>query len=111
MTQYPIQERETMPSLRQNAYLGSVKGGSDLGGTKGKTHVSRVGGSNGVHGKTTSLVSSSGESGHLVRLDGSAHPENIARLLKEIEREREDAKVRGIHDLKLQHGSIAWLDT
>jgi hypothetical protein len=48
-----------------------------------------VGGSNGVHGKTTSLVSSSGESGHLVRLDGSAHPENIARLLKEIERERE----------------------
>mmetsp|Transcript_830 Transcript_830/g.1761 ORF Transcript_830/g.1761 Transcript_830/m.1761 type:complete len:573 (+) Transcript_830:660-2378(+) len=34
----------------------SVKSGSNLGGSKRKTHVSRVGSGNGVHGKTTGFI-------------------------------------------------------
>mmetsp|Transcript_20881 Transcript_20881/g.35892 ORF Transcript_20881/g.35892 Transcript_20881/m.35892 type:complete len:584 (-) Transcript_20881:129-1880(-) len=51
-------------------HLRSVKNGSDLGTSKGKTHVSRVSGSDGVHGKTTGLVGGSGEGSHLVNLSG-----------------------------------------
>jgi hypothetical protein len=39
-------------------YLSSVKGSSDLSSTKGKSHVSRMCSSDGVHGNSTSLVSS-----------------------------------------------------
>mmetsp|Transcript_1811 Transcript_1811/g.4526 ORF Transcript_1811/g.4526 Transcript_1811/m.4526 type:complete len:463 (-) Transcript_1811:145-1533(-) len=52
-------------------HLRSVKGGTNLGASKRKTHVSRVSGGNGVHGKTTGLVGSGGEGGHLVDLSGS----------------------------------------
>mmetsp|Transcript_5883 Transcript_5883/g.7631 ORF Transcript_5883/g.7631 Transcript_5883/m.7631 type:complete len:621 (-) Transcript_5883:46-1908(-) len=50
-------------------HLGSIKTGSDLGGTEGKTHVTRMCGSDGVHSKTTGLVGSGGECCHFVRLD------------------------------------------
>mmetsp|Transcript_30080 Transcript_30080/g.64466 ORF Transcript_30080/g.64466 Transcript_30080/m.64466 type:complete len:528 (-) Transcript_30080:46-1629(-) len=53
-------------------HLGSVKGGSNFGGSKRKTHVSGVGGGNGVHGKSTGFVGSGGERGLGVRIDSSA---------------------------------------
>lgn len=53
------------------SYLRSVKGGSDFGSTKGKTHVSRVSSSDGVHGKTTSLVGGSGKSSLGISIDSS----------------------------------------
>mmetsp|Transcript_10914 Transcript_10914/g.16470 ORF Transcript_10914/g.16470 Transcript_10914/m.16470 type:complete len:430 (-) Transcript_10914:162-1451(-) len=52
-------------------HLRSVKNGSNFGASKGKTHVSRVGGSNGVHGKTTGFVGSGGKSSLGVNLGGS----------------------------------------
>ena len=54
------------------AYLRSVKNGSNFGASKGKTHVSRVGGGNGVHGKTTSFIGGGGKSGLGVGIDSSA---------------------------------------
>ena len=57
--------------LLHYAYLRSVKNGSNFGASKGKTHVSRVGGSNGVHGKTTGFVGSGGKSSLSVNLGGS----------------------------------------
>mmetsp|Transcript_23944 Transcript_23944/g.33622 ORF Transcript_23944/g.33622 Transcript_23944/m.33622 type:complete len:524 (-) Transcript_23944:156-1727(-) len=59
------------------AHLGSVKNGTNFSSSKRKTHVTRVGSGNGVHSKTTSLVSGCGKSGLLVNIDGSAHPEDI----------------------------------
>ena len=54
-------------------YLRSVKNGSNLSGTKRKTHVSRMSSSNGVHGKTTSFVGGSGKSGLGVTVHSGAH--------------------------------------
>jgi hypothetical protein len=42
-------------------HLHSEKSGANLGGSKRKTHVTRVSGSDGVHGKPTSLVGGSGK--------------------------------------------------
>lgn len=58
-------------------HLHTVKGGSDLGSTKRKTHVSGVSGSDGVHGKTTGLVSGSGKSSLGVNIDGSTHESGL----------------------------------
>mmetsp|Transcript_15804 Transcript_15804/g.26688 ORF Transcript_15804/g.26688 Transcript_15804/m.26688 type:complete len:467 (-) Transcript_15804:73-1473(-) len=52
-------------------HLRSVKNSSNFGTSKGKTHVSRVGGGNGVHGKTTGFVGSGGKSSLGVNLSGS----------------------------------------
>jgi len=52
-------------------HLRSVKNGSNFGASKGKTHVSRVGGGNGVHGKTTGFVGGGGKSSLSVNLSGS----------------------------------------
>ena len=57
----------------RSTYLGAVEGGTDLGGTEGKTHVAGVGGGDGVHGQTTSLVGGGGEGGLGVNIDGGAH--------------------------------------
>ena len=62
-----------MKILNHESYLGAVKDRSNLSTSKRKTHVSGVSGGNGVHGKTTSFVGSSGKSGHLVSLGGGAH--------------------------------------
>jgi hypothetical protein len=64
---------QKMRQESKKTHLGSVKDGSDLGGTKGKTHVSRVSGGDGVHSKTTGLVGSSGKSGLLIGLNSRAH--------------------------------------
>jgi hypothetical protein len=56
--------------LRVVLHLRSVKGSSNFGASKGKTHVSRVGSSNGVHSKTTGFVGSSGKGSHLVSGSG-----------------------------------------
>mmetsp|Transcript_20994 Transcript_20994/g.34638 ORF Transcript_20994/g.34638 Transcript_20994/m.34638 type:complete len:622 (+) Transcript_20994:383-2248(+) len=52
-------------------HLRSVKNGSNFGASKRKTHVSRVGGSNGVHGKTTGFVGSGGKGSLCVNISGS----------------------------------------
>ena len=57
----------------EKTHLRSIKNGSDLSGTKGKSHVSRVSSGNRVHGKTTSLVSGSGKGGLGVSINSSAH--------------------------------------
>ena len=62
-------------------YLGAVKGGTDLGGTEGKAHVAGVGGGDGVHGQTTSLVGGGGEGGLGVNIDGGAHLDGGGGLL------------------------------
>ena len=54
-------------------YLRSVKNRSNFSASKRKTHVSRVSGGNGVHGKTTSFVGGGGKSSSLVDLSGSTH--------------------------------------
>lgn len=58
-------------------YLRTVKAGSNFGTAERKTHVSRVSGSDGVHGKTTGLVGGSGKGGHHVGFDSGAHLENV----------------------------------
>ena len=57
-------------------HLGSVKGSSNFGGSKRKTHVSRVGGGNGVHGKSTGFIGGGGKSGLGVGIDSSALQES-----------------------------------
>ena len=57
-------------------HLGSVKGSSNFGGSERKTHVSRVGGGNGVHGKTTGFIGSGGKSSLGVSIDSSALQES-----------------------------------
>ena len=72
-------ESVTVDPLRVSsvvAHLGSVKGCSDFGGSKRKTHVSRVSSSNRVHGKTTSFIGSGGKSSLGVGIDGSALKES-----------------------------------
>mmetsp|Transcript_24619 Transcript_24619/g.38027 ORF Transcript_24619/g.38027 Transcript_24619/m.38027 type:complete len:530 (+) Transcript_24619:759-2348(+) len=54
-------------------HLASVKGGSNLTTSEGKTHVTRVSGSNGVHGQTTSLIGSGGERSEVGGLSSGAH--------------------------------------
>mmetsp|Transcript_6241 Transcript_6241/g.17866 ORF Transcript_6241/g.17866 Transcript_6241/m.17866 type:complete len:427 (-) Transcript_6241:200-1480(-) len=54
-------------------HLRSEKDGSHFSGSKGKTHVPRVGSSNRIHGKTTSLVGGRGKSGLRVSVDSSGH--------------------------------------
>mmetsp|Transcript_4707 Transcript_4707/g.9941 ORF Transcript_4707/g.9941 Transcript_4707/m.9941 type:complete len:286 (-) Transcript_4707:92-949(-) len=61
-------------------HLGSVKSGSNLSTSKGKTHVSRVCGSDGVHCKTTGLIGSGGKSSHLVDLSGGIGHLEAGRL-------------------------------
>ena len=63
-------------------HLGSVKGSSNFGGSKRKTHVSGVGGGNGVHGKTTGFIGSGGKSSLGVRIDSSALQESWLRKSK-----------------------------
>jgi hypothetical protein len=60
---------------KEKTHLGPVKTSSNLGAPKRKTHVSRVGSSNGVHGKTTSLVGSSKESRLGVNINRGGHLE------------------------------------
>ena len=62
-------------------YLRAVEGGTDLGGTEGKAHVAGVGGGDGVHGQTTSLVGGGGEGGLGVNIDGGAHLDGGGGLL------------------------------
>mmetsp|Transcript_7983 Transcript_7983/g.17171 ORF Transcript_7983/g.17171 Transcript_7983/m.17171 type:complete len:342 (-) Transcript_7983:24-1049(-) len=58
-------------------HLGSVKTGSNFGGSKRKTHVSRVGSGNGIHGKTTGFIGS-GLKGRLgVGIDSSGLQECV----------------------------------
>jgi hypothetical protein len=66
---------------RFGSYLRSPQDGSDFGSAQWETHVTRVSGGNGIHGQTTSLIGSSGQSSGLVGVDGSAHLENIALVL------------------------------
>ena len=68
-------------NVQLSTYLGAVEGGTDLGGTEGKTHVAGVGGGDGVHGQTTSLVGGGGEGGLGVNIDGGAHLDGGGGLL------------------------------
>mmetsp|Transcript_27185 Transcript_27185/g.41982 ORF Transcript_27185/g.41982 Transcript_27185/m.41982 type:complete len:404 (-) Transcript_27185:114-1325(-) len=52
-------------------HRGSVKGGTDLGSAKGKTHVAGFGGGDGVHSKTTCLVGGGGE--RCLSIDNCGH--------------------------------------
>mmetsp|Transcript_13216 Transcript_13216/g.27334 ORF Transcript_13216/g.27334 Transcript_13216/m.27334 type:complete len:530 (+) Transcript_13216:643-2232(+) len=72
-------ESVTVDPLRVSSvvlHLGSVKGSSNFGGSKRKTHVSRVGGGNGVHGKSTGFIGGGGKSGLGVGIDSSALQES-----------------------------------
>mmetsp|Transcript_52038 Transcript_52038/g.125585 ORF Transcript_52038/g.125585 Transcript_52038/m.125585 type:complete len:636 (-) Transcript_52038:69-1976(-) len=62
-------------------HLRSVKDGTDLGGTKGKTHVTGVCGGDRVHGQTTCLVGGCCKCRLCVSIDSSAHHECCGRVL------------------------------
>ena len=65
--------RMSSASLKKITYSRSVKGSTDLGGSERKSHVSGVSSGNGVHGKTTGLVSGLCKGGSGVDISGSAH--------------------------------------
>ena len=82
-----LQRMQKLNSFERDAriqlftYLGAVEGGTDLGGAEGKAHVAGVGGGDGVHGQTTSLVGGGGEGGLGVNIDGGAHLDGGGGLL------------------------------
>mmetsp|Transcript_13306 Transcript_13306/g.24968 ORF Transcript_13306/g.24968 Transcript_13306/m.24968 type:complete len:266 (-) Transcript_13306:155-952(-) len=59
-------------------HLSTIKSSSNLSSSKGKTHVTRVSSSNGVHGKTTSLVSSLCKSSLGINVDSGRLERHIA---------------------------------
>jgi hypothetical protein len=64
-------DNEKVPTIE--TYLGSIKDGSNLGGSERKTHVTGMSGGDGVHGNTTSLVGGGGKGGLGLGINGSAH--------------------------------------
>jgi hypothetical protein len=56
---------------RFSTHLKAIKCGSDLSGSKRKTHVTRVSSGDGVHGKTTCLVGSGSKGSLGVNIDSS----------------------------------------
>ena len=65
-------------------YLATPENRSNFGSSERKTHVSGMGGSDGVHGQTTSFVGGSSKGGHLVGGDLGAHLQRSLRM-KEIQ--------------------------
>jgi hypothetical protein len=63
-------------------HLHTVKGGSDLGSSKRKTHVAGFSSSDGVHGKTTGFVGSSGKGSLSVNIHGSTLEKRSLRIIR-----------------------------